>query len=191
MFFFLKILDSPNQERGDLEYFEGSWTLWGSSRDPWDALIPLRWLCNQAVQSSPIQFFWKACWMLISNLFKSSWEYNRDRQGINSPLKCWQPCCLSQWMKYWIYQSPIFHCSLHCCIFKLINHELCRLWYILWEHERCSMTQDTWSVASLEQSRCTSCWGACLTKVDGIKVNILLALYFFIFQSSSYLASVW
>ena len=29
------------------------------------------------------------------------------------------------------------------------------------------------------------------TKVDGIKVNILLALYLVIFQSSSYLASVW
>ena len=134
---FFQKLDSPVQGKGDQEYVEGSWTLWGSSRDRWDEVTPLKCLCNQAFQSLPVQlFFWKTCWMLISNLFKSSWEYNRDCQGINSPLKCWQPCCLSQWMKYWIYQSPIFHCSLHFCIFKLINHELCRLWYILWEHEQ-------------------------------------------------------
>ena len=182
---------SPVRERDGQEYFEGSWTLWGSSRDRWDEVTPLKCLCNQAFQSLPVRLFWKPCWMLISNLFKSSWEYNRDCQGINSPLKCWQPCCLSQWMKYWIYQSPIFHCSLHFCIFKLINHELCRLWYILWEHERCSMTQkpDLWLVWSRVVAAPVE--ELAFTKVDGIKVNILLALYLVIFQSSSYLASVW
>ena len=178
---------SPVRERDGQEYFEGSWTPLGSSRDRWDEVTPLKCLCNQAFQSLPVQLFFLE--NLLNVDFKPVQVQLRiqPRQPRHQPASEMLTALLPESMDE-ILNLSITHISLFITLSNwwIMNFVACSIFC-----ENMSNDSKTWSVASLEQSRCTSCWGACLTKADGVKVNILIPLYFFIFQSSSYLASVW
>ena len=156
---------SPVRERDGQEYFEGSWTPLGSSRDRWDEVTPLKCLCNQAFQSLPVQLFF------LENLLNVDFkpvqvqlriQPRQPRHQLSSEmLTALLPESMDE-----ILNISITHISL---FITLLYFQIDKSWTlspVVYFVRTWAMFNDskTWSVASLEQSRCTSCWGACLYK---------------------------